>query len=256
MIFRADTWEECQQVKWDSSWRVAMLVDSEFESMCGKGERGAYTIKMSRRYENWKMRMGDFISYASAENLNAILLLSQKEWEEVHRVYQGHTHNDPFLRPDEPPVLIHSTPLENWKQICSDGCLKSWHRAKADGALREERPIGHVLGDPEDFSNYIMLGTGVNCEIVVASKMAGELLDHADQPYASGARLYFDAQKIAADGLLVRDGNHKKVKNTLPLQPYLIWAATWDRLGLESRITTPALFAAAADDQFSNLKRR
>ena len=43
----------------------------------------------------------------------------------------------------------------------------------------------------------------------------------ADAKYRTGARLYFDAEKMARDGLLIRDGFHIKVKDSLPLAPYL-----------------------------------
>ena len=67
------------------------------------------------------------------------------------------------------------------------------------------------------------------------NKLKEKLVYDLNAPYPSGARLYFDAQKMAADGLLVRDGNHLKVKNQLPLQPYLLWTATWKEIGLQNR---------------------
>lgn len=227
-----------------------MLIDSPYQSMCGRGERGAYTIKMSRQKCNWPMRIGDLISYAEADDRNVLFVLSQEEEQAVRLRYQGHAYNDRFLREDEPKVLVHSTTYENWKQIEQDGCLKSWNCVKKENKTDEEKPIGHVLGDPEDFRDYIMFGSGVNCEIVVSSKQKGRLTNDIDEAYLSGARLYFDAQKIAEDGLLVRDGNHIKVKDCLPLQLYLLWAATWENVGLPAQRTTPRIFAEAADQMF------
>ena len=43
-----------------------------------------------------------------------------------------------------------------------------------------------------------------------------------DMAYNTGARLYFDNKKIAADGLLIRDGIHLQVMDRLPLEPYLL----------------------------------
>ena len=74
-----------------------------------------------------------------------------------------------------------------------------------------------------------------------------------DSEYLTGARLYFDAEKIAKDGLLVRDGSHLKVKDALPLHPYIIWVATWDSIGLESQISTPRIFAEQSDRVFQSL---
>ena len=72
----------------------------------------------------------------------------------------------------------------------------------------------------------------------------------AQAEYLTGARLYFDAVKMAADGLLLRDGAHLKVENMLPLKPYLLFSATWETVGLPSRISTPEKFAREADRCF------
>ena len=72
--------------------------------------------------------------------------------------------------------------------------------------------------------------------------------------YKTGARLYFDADKIAKEGLLVRDGAHMKVKDFLPLEPYLIWVATWDSIGLESQLSTPKIFAELSNEKFNDFQ--
>ena len=74
-----------------------------------------------------------------------------------------------------------------------------------------------------------------------------------DAEYRTGARLYFDAEKMAKAGLLVRDGAHVKVKDYLPLDPYLIWVATWDKVGLESQVSTPRIFTELSDEKFENI---
>lgn len=250
MIIRTDDLAQANQIEWDTSWRIAILRDSEYQRVCGKGERGAYTILYSRQFPSWKIQMGDFIDYSEKQNQNALVILSEKELAEVKQSYQGHACNERFLRPNEPAVLVHSTTLENWESIQQDGCLKSWNRAVQKKCLAEEKPIGHLLGDPEDFRDFIMFGGGVNCEIVVASKQAGRLVYDSNAEYQSGARLYLDAAKMASDGLLLRDGNHLKVKDQLPLNPYLLWSATWKEIGLPTRITTPAIFASTADKIF------
>ncbi len=71
-----------------------------------------------------------------------------------------------------------------------------------------------------------------------------------DQPYQPGARFYFDMKRIAEDGLLIRDGSEVKVKNTLPLEPYLIWVATVKVLDLNQASVTPRKFAEKADLYF------
>lgn len=57
-------------------------------------------------------------------------------------------------------------------------------------------------------------------------------------------------KKIVEDGLAVRDGAHLKVKDKLPLKPYLIWTATWENIGLDSRISTPKIFTERANTEF------
>lgn len=73
--------------------------------------------------------------------------------------------------------------------------------------------------------------------------------------YITGARLYFDMKKIAEAGLLARDGGEIKVKGMLPLEPYLLFAATWDKIGLHSERTTPKIFSDASDQYFDSMIR-
>ena len=239
----------------DDSWIIFTLTDSlDFRQMCGGCTGCAYTIETSRlKCKDWEMAVGDFLSFCEANGLNAILVMAESDLETAKKRYEGHQYNEPFLRGDEPPVLIHSTPMENWKQIQRDGMLKSWNILKSEKGIAEEQPIGACLGDPVDFRNYIMFGSGVTGEIIVKSKQLGKITMNTGAEYLTGARLYFDAQRIAKDGLLIRDGCHIKVKDTLPLNPYLIWAATWETIGLSSQISTPRNFAERADRQFQSI---
>lgn len=70
------------------------------------------------------------------------------------------------------------------------------------------------------------------------------------EEYEPGARLYFDFERIAADGLLVRDGAHMKVREVLPLEPYLLWAATMETMGMPGKKSTPEQFSKVADAMF------
>ena len=56
---------------------------------------------------------------------------------------------------------------------------------------------------------------------------------------------------MARDGLLLRDGCHIKVRDRLPLEPYLIWEADWKAAGLGSPRSKPETFARLADGEFS-----
>lgn len=260
MIYRVDTLSESginpvTGRGYDSSWRILMLTESsEYQQMCGRGSGCAYTVKVSRRnYKNWEMAVGDFTGFCEAGKREAILAMSEADMDFAKERYKGHRFDDPFLREYEPPVLVHSTPMSSWERIRRDGMLKSWNLLKAEKAVTEEQPIGMELGDPPDFSDYIMFGGGVTGEIVVNSRQRGRIVMDIDAEYLAGARLYFDARRMAQDGLLLRDGCHVKVKDTLPLKPYLLWTATWETAGLAGRISTPRIFSEMADKRFQDV---
>lgn len=260
MVYRVDEFREesinpITKQKYDSSWIILILTDSaDYEKMCGSNNGCAYTIKISRsECKDWKVSVGDCMSFNETNGKNIILVMSEAELEEVKRYYKGHSYNESCLRENEPFVLIHSTQMESWKQIEQAGMLRSWNKLKERKVLNEEQPIGVKLGDPMEFSDYIMFGAGITGEIVVNSKQHGEIVMDFDMEYLTGARLYFDANKMAQDGLLIRDGCHLKVKDTLPLVPYLMWVATWDVIGLESQISTPRIFAEMSDAKFKML---
>lgn len=260
MVYRLDKLSEnsinpITGQEYDNSWRILMITDSpDYQLMCGSGNGCAYTVKISRtQLKDWEMSVGDFIGFCEANGKNAILVMPESVLNSANEQYKDRKYNEPFLRDNEPSVLIHSTPMNSWKNIKREGMLKSWNILKAEKVINEEQPIGIQLGDPTDFSDYIMFGKGVSGEIVVNSRQQGRLLMDVDAEYLTGARLYFDAEKMARDGLLVRDGCHLKVKDTLPLEPYLIWTATWETVGLESRVSTPKIFAEQADKKFQSI---
>lgn len=256
LIYRVDKFTESNinpitKSEYDSSWFVLVLsCDIDTAMIVGANNGCAYAIKISKQlHDDWKMAIGDFIGYCGANNLNGILAITEDEYSEVQTYYDGHSYNETILRAYETPILIHSTSMENWYQIQKDGMLKSWNNL----SISEKEPIGKQLGDPVHFSDYIMFGGGVSGEIVVNSKQSGKIVMDIDAEYKTGARLYFDAEKIAKDGMLVRDGAHIKVKDCLPLEPYLIWTATWDKVGLESQISTPRIFTELSDKTFGSI---
>lgn len=263
MIYRVDKLSENRVNPitghaYDNAWIVFMLTDSpDYQQICGSCNGCAYMIKMSRNQcKNWKMAVGDFIGFYKTNEKNAILVMSEADLKSAEKHYEGHRYNEPLLRENEPSVLVHSTSMNSWEQIQRDGMLKSWNILKAEKTITEAQPIGIQLGDPTDFSDYIMFGSGVTGEIVVSSKQQGKIVMATDARYLTGARLYFDAKRMAYDGLLVRDGCHVKVKDILPLKPYLIWVATWETLGLASQVSTPKIFAEQADKHFQSLSQQ
>lgn len=99
------------------------------------------------------------------------------------------------------------------------------------------------MGDIDDFSNYIMLSScSWNNEIIVASKQAGTIISDVDKLYIPGARFYLNAEKLAVDGLLLRDGQHLKVRDSIPLNKYLIWYCTADVLKIGCNVTPQQFF--------------
>ncbi len=257
MIYRVDEFAEnninpITKSEYDSSWLVLTLSsDIDTPMIVGTTNGCAYTIKISKQlHDDWKMAVGDFVDYCDENSINGILVISESEYDETEKYYNGHSYNEAILRNYETPVLVHSTSMENWVQIQKDGLLKSWNQLNNESANFEKEPIGKQLGDPVHFSDYVMFGGGVSGEIVVNSKQSGKIIMDVDTEYKTGARLYFDAEKMAKDGLLVRDGAHIKVRESLSLDPYLIWVATWNNVGLKSANSTPKIFAELSDKRF------
>lgn len=241
------------QMEWDNSWIVLILTDQiTQEMMVGSENEGPYTIRVNKNLnDHWAFTVGDALGYCEYEGKNIILAMEESDFQKMAKVYQNHCYNEAGLRDYEMKILVHSTTRKSWENIQKDGKLKCWNLLKKEQVLKEVHPIGFELGDPEEVSDYIMFGGfGVSGEIVVSSKQSGYINMDGDVEYETGARLYFDADKIAQDGLLIRDGAHIKVKEMLPLEKYLIFAATWDNVGLPNRISTPYTFAKKADDRF------
>ncbi len=260
MIYRVDNYFESEinpftSQPYDDTWIVYRLTDSnEYQTMVGNSNSSVYTVKVSKNNPDWMMSVCDFIQFQESRNKNIILDITQEDLQKAQTCYQGHSYNDHFLRETEPDILIHSTTYENWVSIEQDRCLKSWNILNAEKAIWESSPIGQELGDPLDFRNFIMFSSGsVSGEIVVLSKQNRKIVMNQDMQYITGARLYFDGRKIAADGLLIRDGIHLKVLNQLPLDPYLLWCATWNKIELDSNISTPKEFAERSNTTFYRL---
>lgn len=259
MIYRVDTLDEnninpITNKPYDDSWIIWKLTDAKnYKIKVGSTNGCAYMIQYSRHAKGWEMSVCDSIGFHKQQNKNLILVIGEEELAYARQKYEGHRFDERILRPDEQCYTVHSTSLENWEHIQKDGCLKSWNILKAENIITEESPIGRFLGDPQEFSDYIMFGKNVAGELVVSSKQQGKICMDENADYMTGVRLYLDMKKIVEDGLAVRDGAHLKVKDVLPLSPYLIWAATWEIIGLESRMSTPKIFASKATQMFLGL---
>lgn len=244
------------QQAFDPSWLVIQLTSAtNYQMFCGSQNGRAYTLKISRGYADWAFAVGDFLDFYANGGKNVLAVLSEADLQTVRSVYRAHSCRDRYLRAGEPTVLVHSTNSAAWDSIQKDGALLSFNRLKARNGRQKEVPIGELLGDPAEFSDYIMFGSGsaISGELVELSRQRGKILTDETAEYRTGVRLYFDARKTAEDGLLVRDGMHLKVKDRLELEPYLLFCATWDTVGLPSPIATPRAFAEAANAAFEKV---
>ena len=188
MIHRIDRFEEgpinpVTTQAYDENWIVLCITnDPRFQAVCGSKNGCAYTLRISCIADgHWKMNMGDFLDFHLKQGKQILLVSTEKELKTMQIAYEGHTHNDAFLRDYEPCVVVHSSPSENWNLIQKDGCLKSWSLLKRE------------------------------------------------------------------------DGQHLKVRESMPLEPYLLWACDWKNAGLQSEISTPHLFREAANKHFNEL---
>lgn len=262
MLYRTEVFTESSinpvtEKPYDPSWLILMITDDpDYRFHTGSNNGCAFTSRISRvKNPQWYISAGDFLAFHGEEGKNIILVSDRETADAIHSGYIGHSPSDRFLREDEPDILIHSTTPKGWTSISREGMLKSWNTLMHEGRTCEDIPIGAQLGDPVEFRDYIMFGSGITGEIVVSSRQSGFINMDPDAIYTPGARLYLDARRMAADGLLVRDGVHIKVKDSMPLFPYLLFAATMDSLGMEGSYSTPNEFACKADAAFSHEAR-
>lgn len=225
---------------------------TEYNQFCNL-VNGVYALKISRNFKWWYYNLCDLIDFYSGSDVELDLDIEKPEIALARELYGEHKFNEKILREYETKVLVHSTPHENVDSILNDNALKSWNICKAKKPDWEQEPIGILLGDIADFSNYVMLSTFFqNSEVITASKQKHEINVDPEQKYQPGARFYLDGEKLAADGLLLRDGEHIKVKDRIPFDKYLIWYLTAERLGID-KTSTPKEFYELSNNRFFEL---
>lgn len=238
---------------YNKNWVMVKLVkDKNNHNISGNFGGNLFTIHLSKCFDGWQFALMDFIQYQRKYNhKNVILSIEKEDYNVAKKDYKGHCNTDKKLRFYEPEVLVHSTTSKSWDKIKECGILKSWNIAKKEGYISETKPIGYLLGDPIEYSDYIMLGgLGYYNELVVASKQKGELCYDENEPYTPSARVYLNADKMARDVLLIRDGMHLKVKDILEIEPYILWVAIPDKLVNHDGDWTPFAFSQMADKMF------
>ncbi len=151
--------------------------------------------------------------------------------------------------------LILTKQLPQWKYCVMDFIeYEKFHNKNIIVAVDSEdleaaqkAYVGHCC---IDYSDYIMFNNGgYYSELVVASKEKGYIDMDIHAKYTPGGRFYFDAKKIATDGLLTRDGAHLKVRDCLEIKKYLLYIATSEIVGLPDE-TTPFEFGTKSDKMF------
>ncbi len=233
-----------------------VLTDSKDYKQFVCNDNSTYTLKISKCYDYWCYDLCDLIEFYAETEIQVIIDADDSDIALARRLYGQHNFNESFLRDYEADVMVHSTTKENVKSILKDNAIKSWNILKAEKRNWEDKPIGHMLGDIEDFSNYVMLSQiNYNNEVVTASKANNKINTDCNQTYTAGARFYLDAGKLANDGLLLRDGEHIKVKNSIDLEKYLIWYCTPEKLGI-NEITTPEEFYSLSNNRFKEIFER
>lgn len=216
-------------------------------------ENGIYTLKISRNYEYWYYDLCDLIDFYCDMSIEVILEIDDNDLSHARKLYGNHKYNEKTLREYESDVMVHSTTKENAVSILADKKIKSWNMLSAEKLDWEKQPIGALLGDIEDFSNYVMLsGLSANNEVVTASKSNGVINTDVNQSYIAGARFYLNAKALAEDGLLLRDGAHIKVRDSIDLEKYLIWYSTPEILGIGEH-TTPKEFFELSNEGFMTI---
>ncbi len=233
------------QGDYGADWvRVRVVDQAPFEMMTATEQ--CFGLTLSTACPGWAFRMMDFIGYHEDRGCHVWIDCTPAHFAWAERAYAGHSRQEMRRRAYEPKVLCHSTTPAGWEGIRQAGALKSWNQLRQAGTIAEQRPIGALLGDPDDFSDYVMLGNGVAGEIVVASRQAGRLVMDIHALYRPGARIYFETERLMRQGLWIRDGAHFKTQAPLPLA-LAGYVALPQNLNVEP-LCTPERFAAAADE--------
>ena len=213
-----------------SEWSAFEICDRDDDRrVYGRSPSGLLRHTNGRRVEDLEMRLADFLRYENANGRKTIVACPADV--DIDSLVAGALEDTPegaIIRKDDSRWAVHSATLGTWELIGESGCLKSFARLKAEGVPAHGIGFGQ-FGEPDDFAEHVMLGEfdGIGCENVVASQAKGQVFTEEHTPYTPGVRLYFDAHRIITAGLAVRDGVHTlKVHDRLPLQPYLVAAAT------------------------------
>lgn len=235
------------------NYRVLYIVNDEgFMMFTGHNDFDEFCIKISKStLLSWQYAVCDFIMYNYTLNIESIIISRAEDLIEALTMQTFCEETKNKLRNYEHEILIHSTTLENWEKIVNDNSkLYSWNYLKETNKVNEDKPIGSLLGDPEEYSDFIMLGGADNIggEYVVMSKQAGFIKCNDDEEYQPGVRIYLNANKLLEENKLLRDGVHYKVYKSIDLDKYMIDVVKSTEFG--NRVFTPKEFINASNHLF------
>jgi hypothetical protein len=215
-----------------SAWSAFCILDTQDDQFAtGQSGQGPFSARFGRKVPHLERRLADFLRYEYVYDRQVILDFPP-DIDIDARVVQAFASTPPpsTVRPEDPPILVHSTNLAAWQGIQADGALKAASQLAQAGSPNAQGngPLEvYLRNEPPEYRDHIMFGEIGSCgpEMVVASYQAGRFVMDEQATYRPGVRLYFDCHRIIRDGVGVRDGLHTlKVYQYLPLQPYLIAA--------------------------------
>jgi hypothetical protein len=252
-----------------SGWSSFCILDRDDDQfMIGKMGTGPFSARFGRQVKQLEIRLIDFLRYENEQGRAVILAFpDDMDVEQYLKAAHSKVPDPAIVRPDDPVIIVHSTTLEAWEKIRTDGQLKSaaeLSRISLQPArsLESSSEIGrYVSNEPPEYNDYIMFGemASTTPEKIVATYQAGRFVLDDDVVYEPGVRLYFDNQHMIRDGLTTRDGLHiTKVHKRLPLSPYLLAAIGVKDVDPLRKVKawTPQSFMERADDFFFSSGQR
>lgn len=209
-----------------ADWRGIYLenkADEEFAN--GTSASGLFGIRFHRKVPNVDRRVRDFILYETSNGSNIIVGSDYEvDLEKLIAEMMSAPVSKGAIRSDDARYVVHSTPLENWKSICTDMKLKSPNELRREGK-KCDAPGQELLGDPTGYLDYIHFSPyqTMHTELVILTRQRGKMCLDEHAEYVPGVRIYLDHHAMLQDGLVVRDGLHySKVRNSLDLSKYMV----------------------------------
>ena len=236
-------------------WSGLVFLKAEGENYFnGTLPNGLYTARYSRRTPHLSDRVADFLRYEHSWK-RSVLVSTEYAFDVDAFIAAALEHTPPAceLRSYDAQVWVHSTPLDRWRSIQTDGEILS-----AAELTRRGKPVPAVgfaaFGEPDEYTEFVhfsSLGVATG-EVIVLSHATGSVTTEFDAEYVPGARVYLNAYRMIRDGRIARDGLHMaKVLRSVYLSRYAIDAITADDLTCAADHWTPREFAEAADREYT-----